>query len=534
MRFFKIYLKGNILFNVLFVLLSLSIGLISFKLTALIKVLYNKGILENKTEIFIKNFSVFIIIILLITIIKFLSHILSYKIHWGGMKNIKVALFSKVLSNDYSYVLESNPSGIWNDINLFSFELSKYYKSVIAFVGKLIECILFTYLVFKLNYLAGGILLVLIPLISLSNLWVNKKVSEVQKRIIQSSKESAVIVNETITSIEVIKTKNLYEFFLCKIEKLTKELHQNLTKNTLLITYWDSISVLIMNISTMIVIYFMIFVNGVIEIKLGEIIVLYSVMPLMANAYKDIFSLSVSYSSVKPTLIKVSDMFSYQNDSLGDKQIKGFHSLELSNVEIKYKNKNVHLPDLRLKRGERILITGESGIGKSSMFNIILGINKNYRGSVKINDINIKELDVKSIRNIFGISFQESPIFNMSIYENIKLGRRSDLFMDKIISTCQLDKQDSEKKEILINNNTVSGGEKSRIALAQCLHGNPDVILIDESLSSLDEVTEGSIMNSLLKDFSDKTILCISHRKSSKQYFNQVIDFDLDTIKTVY
>lgn len=527
MKYFKIYLKNNYIYNVLVVLLSLMVGIISIKMTSVVKLLYSVGILNNDKEVFLKNFTIFMVIIVGIFLIKFASHIIGYRIHWDGMKNMRVKLFNEVLMNDYSYMIDHNPSGVWNDINLLGLKVAQFYKSIIVFVGKIIECVLFTYLVFKMNYTVGIVLIIIIPIVSLSNIWVNKKVGGIQTKLIQKSRESAVLGNETITSIDIIKTKNLYDFFLDKIQKVDSEIHEALTNNMVLITYWNSISKLVTNAAIMIVIYLMIFTTKSVNMQIGDVIALYTIMPLMTDSYKNIFSLSIGYSGFKPSLNKINEIINYRVDSLGDKKIEEFQSLELDSVKINYDDgKTIEIPNLKFEKGEKVLIAGESGAGKSSMFNIITGLNKDYDGAVRVNGIDIKEIDIKSLRRVFGISFQDNPVFNMTIEENIKLGRESKIEMNKIISTCMLERQFKEKGSDIINGNTVSGGEKSRLALAQNLYGNPDVVMIDESLSSIDEETEEKIMHNLVNEFSDKTILCISHRKESRKYFDKVINFE--------
>lgn len=526
MRYFKIYLKNNLKSNIELVVLSILLGVVAINLPKVAKVLFNVGILENNKEAFSNNIIKFLGLLVIIFIITFLSGLVGQKSHWTGMTNVKVTLFNKALSNDFNYFIENKPPEIWSDINFIAFRVTKFCKALVIFICKIIEAILVTYAVFKINHLACLILIILVPLVSLSNLWINKKVSKTQNNLIQGGRASGNIGTEVITSVNNIKAKGKYDFFLKKIYDSSKYIHDNLTNNTLLICYWQYVTELIINIAPMIIIYIMIFVSNSIDIEIGEIIALYTVMPMMLMAYRNLFAITIEFSTAKPSLEKMAHILDYKDDCLGNENLDEFKSLEFIDVKVNYDNgKTVTIPHINIKKGDKVLVAGDSGIGKSTMFDIILGLKKNYEGTVKVNGIDIKTIDIVSLRKTFGISFQENGVFNMTLEDNIELGRVSHISFDKVIKTMSLEKLALDKNNLDLSNETVSGGEKSRIAIAQNLISNPYVILIDESLSSVDEEIEKDIMNNLLQDYGDKTFICISHRKSSQQYFDKVLKF---------
>jgi len=109
--------------------------------------------------------------------------------------------------------------------------------------------------------------------------------------------------------------------------------------------------------------------------------------------------------------------------------------------------------------------------------------------------------------------------------ENILLGEKGNIDYERIISITQLRRQLKDKGEQVLNFNNLSGGEKTRILLAQNLIRNPELILIDESLSSVDESMESAIISNIISELNNSTIICISHRESSKRYFDKVIKF---------
>lgn len=524
MKIFKIYSKDAIIANIYLLVLSIFIGCVAFILTDTINKLYNIGILENNFDVFIHNFIKYIILLFILFFIHLLYGIYDYKAHWQGMKNIKVALLDKILNCDYSIFNSNSAPMLCSDIDLTSFQLAKLYRSIIAFFSKTIECILLSYLVFKISNIAGIVVIIIVPIISLTNIWINKQVNKRQQAIIEGSRVSSQLNIETLNSINNIKVKNKYKFFLNSIEKTIKNLQKNQVINHIFLSYWDLITKFIINVIPLIIIYIMISRFELINIDIGNIIALYTVIPLMLTSFRKVFSITIDYSVSKPSLDKVTKILSYKDDILGNKKIDSFNSLKMTDVNIKYNDGNiVTIPNLQVKKGEKVLIVGESGKGKSTIFDIIMGIKKDYNGIVQINGDNIKELDIRSIRRMFGISYQENKIFNMSLEENIVLGRKSKFLVQDIIDDFVLSDLQKSRNGQYIDDKTVSGGESSRIALAQNIYGDPDVILIDESLSSVDEIIEVEIMKSLLEKYKDKTFICISHRKSSEKYFDRVV-----------
>ena len=116
----------------------------------------------------------------------------------------------------------------------------------------------------------------------------------------------------------------------------------------------------------------------------------------------------------------------------------------------------------------------------------------------------MREIEIGSLRCVFGMD---------------------DGDFAKVIEIADLDKQVEFKEGDELNNKTVSGGEKSRIGLAQVVVRDSQVIMLDETFSGLDEKMEERIIKRLFESYPDKTFICISHRNASRDYFDKVVDF---------
>jgi len=179
-------------------------------------------------------------------------------------------------------------------------------------------------------------------------------------------------------------------------------------------------------------------------------------------------------------------------------------------------------------KGEKVMFFGESGIGKSTIFNIIMGLITDYEGNVFINGINLRDVSLASLRKVFGITFQYTNALTLDLCDNILLGASiSDDKLKKLIQLTALESQHDEKGDALLNNKVLSGGEKSRLGLSQTLVTDTEIMLIDEAFSNMDEALESKIIAELFREYPDRAVICISHRNASKPFFDRVVDFNV-------
>ena len=134
-------------------------------------------------------------------------------------------------------------------------------------------------------------------------------------------------------------------------------------------------------------------------------------------------------------------------------------------------------------------------------------------------------LNLTDLRKIIGVTFQDNRVFNIPFEEAIKLS--NDNPIDDVVKICEIQDIYEHNKSSFLSNDKLSGGEKSRINLAQSLIREPKILLIDESLSALDEEMEIRILNNIINRFKDITIILISHRKASEGFFDKEISFTI-------
>ncbi len=177
---------------------------------------------------------------------------------------------------------------------------------------------------------------------------------------------------------------------------------------------------------------------------------------------------------------------------------------------------------LRIPKGKKVALVGLSGSGKSTIANIILRLYDNYSGSILINSKDIKELDLTDVRNSVSIVTQETILFNESIFNNIKYGNLKATdeeisLVAKNAGVSSFSEGLDQKLDTVIGENGVklSGGQRQRIAIARALIKDAPLLIMDEATSSLDNITENKIHETINSLMNNKTKLIIAHRLST-------------------
>lgn len=211
------------------------------------------------------------------------------------------------------------------------------------------------------------------------------------------------------------------------------------------------------------------------------------------------------------------------------KEIKG--KIEFRNVWFSYDNENWVLKNVSftINPGESIALVGRTGSGKTTITNLINRFYKIQKGEILIDGVNIKDINIRSLRQHIGIILQDPFIFAKSIKDNIKLNKNLD--DDEVQKAIEL----SSANEFVNNlpegmeeiakerGNSYSAGQKQLIAFARIFAHNPDIFILDEATANIDTYTESLIQKSIDKISSKKTSIFIAHRLSTIVNVDKII-----------
>ncbi|MCW2240809.1 peptidase domain-containing ABC transporter [Azospirillum canadense] len=183
-----------------------------------------------------------------------------------------------------------------------------------------------------------------------------------------------------------------------------------------------------------------------------------------------------------------------------------------------------------IKAGNVIGIMGRSGSGKTTVTRVLQGLHQNYEGLIKIDGVDLREIDLSHLRSNLGVVLQDNFLFNGTIRENIMAANRS-ASLEEVMRAARLAGAEEfierlpRGYETMIEEGSanLSGGQRQRIAIARALLVDPSVLILDEATSALDPDSEAIINNNLTRIAQGRTMIVISHRLASLVNCDQII-----------
>ena len=263
----------------------------------------------------------------------------------------------------------------------------------------------------------------------------------------------------------------------------------------------------------------------------------FSFMTALFMLYTPLKSLSSLYNQFQDALAanqRINDLFAIKAEiKSGEKDFTdGIDKISVDNLVLKYGEKTaLDGVNIKINKGETVAFVGDSGGGKSSMVNALLRFYDTESGNITINDTNLKDIKIDSLRKSISIVTQKTYIFNDTIGKNITYGLEYDEEkIHKILklvnaSTFVNDLPDGIDTILDESGTNLSGGQKQRIAIARALYRNPKILILDEATSALDNKSESVITELLDTVTKDIVTIIIAHRLSTIKYANNIFFF---------
>ena len=251
-----------------------------------------------------------------------------------------------------------------------------------------------------------------------------------------------------------------------------------------------------------------------------------TVLALLGKSYEPIAIFNVEYVDYKLNKVTVNkyiellELKDDQNLTIGKriKEVEG--TIELKNISYSYlkEKKLIENLSLKIKKNEKIALVGESGSGKSTIIKLIIGLIKSNSGKILIDGNDLSKLNLNDFYNYVTYVSQDSPIFDGTLRENLILDKNiKDEKILEVLKLVSLEKflsrlENGLDTELGEKGIRMSGGERQRVALARLFFDNSKIIILDEATSAMDNITEKEVMENILTNLKNKTIIIIAHR----------------------
>jgi ABC-type multidrug transport system fused ATPase/permease subunit len=464
-------------------------------------------------------------------------------------KKLSKKIFSFYINAPYEYILKNNPSKISRTVSNEVQAVYGYAQNFLVLYKEVLAIFVIFILIFIVNPLAVVFLFFVFLLISF---FYVKKVKPILKK--SSVKNQALfasiikILNETFGSIKDIKIQS-------KEEKITEKFNEDIKhyeKNLLYFNVIQRLPKIILELASLLLIILLLlfYLSRSSDYSaLFPQLALFTVLTvrfipafnsiLMSLNYIKIFDASIN-------LIKreLNDMENYRSILVGNKniynnKIKNSKNNFLSVVDLTYnypeeKESTLEAINFTIEKGSKVAIVGKTGSGKSTLFNLMLGLLEPKHGNIFFKNKSIYE-DLNSWRKQICYTSQNIYLLDSSIKNNITFNLfEEEIDKDKLERAIDLSNLRAKINEMPLGLETtvghdgirLSGGERQRIAIARALYRNSNIFFMDEFTSSLDSETENLIVKNLKDNFPDKTMLIISHRKSTIDNCDKILKID--------
>lgn len=276
------------------------------------------------------------------------------------------------------------------------------------------------------------------------------------------------------------------------------------------------------------------------EMTIGSLLTFSSLTSYFLSFLQNMIDFSMDLKNARISVRRILEIQKEEKDYGTIKELELGH-IEVKNLSYQYDAQSVPLKNLsfQIKKGSKVMIRGKSGCGKSTLFQLLKKYYPLSRGQLFISGVDLFDIAKENIDQKILMISQNEIVFGGSVLENLMLHRTVDQKkLLKIVDICEiepiLDKQLGLYTIMEENGFNFSGGERQRIILARALLQPFDILIIDEGLNQTDIALERRILKRLFSFFPEKTIIMVSHRKTSDDLFHQVITFEKQKGKHIY
>ncbi len=457
----------------------------------------------------------------------------------GTVRDLRNKIYSKILRLPLSYFSEARKGDLMtrvsNDVQ--EIEVSVMASLSMMFRDPFTIIIFVTYLIVTSPHLTFFALLML-PLSGWAIARISRTLRSASFKGQQALGRLLSVLEETLTGLRIIKGFNAEQkmsdqFGQANI-KYTKTFRRVVRKAYLAHPVSEFLSTLVL----LMVIYYggMLALRGTGNMSPDKLIAFVVVFSQMIQPAKSISSAWFNIQKGMASINRINQVLDAE-ESITEKpdavRLTAFNdSIEFRNVWFAYDHEPV-LKDvsLKIKKGQTVAVVGRSGGGKSTLADLIPRFIDPDRGSVVIDGVDVRDVNLKDLRHLMGIVSQQAILFNDTFSSNISFALNGEADPESVIRAATIanandfirETPDGYDSTVGEGGNKLSGGQRQRISIARAIMANPPILILDEATSALDTESERLVQDAMLKLMENRTSVVIAHRLSTIQHADLIV-----------
>ena len=458
--------------------------------------------------------------------------------------DFRIKIFNFLINQDYSYYFKHGTNEIMSNLTQKTQSFTTIVFAAMNIINALliliaVICILTINEPFYTMIVIMVITIFFIIIFKIKSQAVLKKGQNinVNQNIIVDTFES------TVGYLQEVLVYNLKKFFLSTLSKVSTEIARSSSDiRTIGMTPRIYLETFVI-ISVVLLVYFLSLTERGFLINISYLAILAYGAQKCLPLINSIYNLSISFKSSTPTVLSFLDILDKEKSNLtiikDDFEVLDYNKeINLEKVYFQY-NKN--LPsvlnnlNLVIKKGEKILIKGKTGTGKSTLINLIIGLIEPSQGKLLVDNTEINSKNRKNWQRNIAIVPQTVFLNNSSIIENIALGENlSEINFERVKNSAKIaciedfieSLPNKYNEKVGEKGARISGGQRQRIGIARALYRNAKVLILDEPSNALDLKTESQVVQALTKMSKTMTIIMISHSDNASKFFDRIYNLD--------
>ena len=473
-----------------------------------------------------------------------LSGITASKASAGFAKNLRKDLYYKVQDFSFANIDKFSTASLVTRLTTDVSNVQQAFQMLTRITVRApLMLVISVIMAININAELSMVLLIIVPIIAITLFFILRYVHPLMEKVFRKYDDLNEVVEENVSGIRVVKSFVIEEKEKKKFGKVSSDIYNTFSKAEKIMAFTMPTMQFAIYLCIILISWFgaNIIVNtGMTDLTTGQLMtfITYSIQILSSLMMISmvIMMLTIARASAEriyEVLIEEPNIKDKENPVT---EVKN-GDIEFNNVSFSYiddKEKEC-LKDINLKieSGQTIGIIGGTGAGKSSLVNLIPRLYDVTEGSVKVGDVDVRDYDLKALRDQVSCVLQKNVLFSGTITENIKWGdeNATDEDVQRVCKLAQADEfiqgfPDKYNTYIEQGGTNVSGGQKQRLCIARALLKKPKILILDDSTSAVDTKTDSLIRKAFREEIPDTTKIIIAQRISSVEDADKIIVID--------